>query len=593
MRTEIEEIKSRLNIVDVLSSYIKLEKAGINYRACCPFHKEKSPSFFVSPSRQIWHCFGGCNEGGDIFKFVMKIENVEFVEALGILAQRAGVELKTINQEEVKKEKSEKETAFNICELSAKFFELYLTGTPTGKKAIEYLEGRGVKTETIKEWRLGYAPSAWSKLSEFLIGKGYKRGEISNAGLAIEKEGNKFFDRFRGRIMFPIWDAMGRVSGFTGRIFGSNDDMAKYLNTPNTILYDKSRIIFGFDKAKNAIKESEFCILVEGNMDCIMSHQAGIKNCVAVSGTALTEYHLNILKRHTQKLVLSFDMDFAGSNATKKAIRQAQLLDFDIKIIPSFGEKDPADIILHEGPDKWKELVSQSKPINQFYFESALKDRDVEKIEDKKKIAQDFLPTIKQMSSNIEQAYWINQLAEVLKISEVDIKKELEHIKVEEDKVYYNAGEESVKFLKLIKKSRAELVDEEIAILILLFPEKIDLIEEDLLHSFSSPIKEALLKIKEKKDIKTEDIIQIFEKDNDSLNYINHLLMQSELRKNRSFDAEAEINLCLKNRSKIVSKLAQEKIGKEIKEAEKKDDFEQVKILSEKFNKLSQNNTNE
>lgn len=593
MRSEIDEIKSRLNIVDVLSSYIKLEKAGINYRACCPFHKEKSPSFFVSPSRQIWHCFGGCNEGGDIFKFLMKIENIEFGEALRILAQKAGVELKTINQEEAKREKSEKEISYAICELSAKFFELYLKETSTGKKAMEYLKERGVKDETVKEWRIGYAPNTWSKLSEFLIGKGYERDKIIKAGLAIEKEGNKFFDRFRGRIIFPICDVMGKVAGFTGRVFGDNDDAAKYLNTPNTLLYDKSRIIFGFDKAKNAIKENEFCILVEGNMDCIMSHQAGMKNCVAVSGTALTEYHLNILKRHTSKLVLSFDMDLAGNNATKKAIRQAQLLDFDVRIIPSFGEKDPADIILHEGEEKWKELVNGSKPINQFYFESALKDRNAEKVEDKKKIAADFLPIIKQMISNIDQAYWIKQLSEALKISEDDIRKELASVRIEEDRVYQDMENKGEGFLGLEKKSRAELVDEEIMILILAFPEKVDLIGEDLLNSFPSPIKDVLLKIKGKKDIKTEEILKDFEDDSNVLNNINHLLMQSEIRKEKEIEIEKEIQICLDHKRDLLLKSERQKIGKEIKESEKVGDNEQVKILSEKFNKLSQNNKNE
>ncbi|MDD4409514.1 MAG: DNA primase [Candidatus Pacebacteria bacterium] len=588
MSSEIEEIKSRLNIVDVLSGYIKLEKAGINYRACCPFHKEKTPSFFVSPSRQLWHCFGGCNEGGDMFKFVMKIENVEFKEALKILAHKAGVELKTVNVEQEKRQKTEKETCASICELSAKFFELYLEKTSIGKKAEEYLKDRGLSDVTIKEWRLGYSTNSWSKLAEFLIGKGFERSDIVKAGVAIEKEGNKFFDRFRGRIIFPICDMSGRVVGFTGRIFGENNDSAKYLNTPNTILYDKSKIIFGLDKAKESIRENEFCILVEGNMDCIMSHQAGMKNCVAVSGTALTEQHLNILKRYTNKLVLSFDMDFAGNNATKKAIRQAQLLDFEIKIVPSFGEKDPADIILHEGGERWKEIVAESKPINEFYFDSAIKSRDPKDIKDKKLIASDFLPIIKQMLSNIERAYWIGKISDVLDISERDIIKELETIRIEEG--IQEREDTKNDFLNLERKTRGELIDEELAILILLFPEKIDLIGESLLHSFTSPIKDLLLKIKEKRDIKTEEVVNSFQSDDNHFNYINYLLMKSELNKNKDIDIDKEIGVCLKEKSSISKKAEQKKLSKEIKELEKKGDFEQIKVLSEKFNKLSQNN---
>ncbi|MFA5368618.1 MAG: DNA primase, partial [Candidatus Paceibacterota bacterium] len=377
MSSEIEEIKSRLNIVDVIGSYIKLEKAGINYRACCPFHSEKSPSFFVSPSRQIWHCFGGCGEGGDIFKFVMKIENIEFPDALRILAAKAGVELKA-RSADWEKNKTERQLMLHLCELGARFFEAYLEKSAKGKEAIDYLIKRGLKIETIKEWRLGYAPEAWSKLSDLLVGKGYQRDDIAKAGLAIAKEGNKFFDRFRSRIMFPIVGFNGEVIGFTGRIFGKPDtEDAKYLNTPATLLYDKSRALFGIDKAKLEIRKNDFCILVEGNVDCIMSHQAGFKNCVAVSGTALTPYHLSIIKRYSPNLVLAFDMDAAGNKATEKGIVLAQKMEFNIKVIPMSAEKDPADIILLEGEEKWKQMIENAKPINEFYFDVAFKDRDV------------------------------------------------------------------------------------------------------------------------------------------------------------------------------------------------------------------------
>jgi DNA primase len=587
MSSEIEEIKSRLDIVDVLSSYIKLEKAGINYRACCPFHKEKTPSFFVSPSRQMWHCFGGCNEGGDIFKFVMKIENIEFKEALRILANKAGVQLKTVDVEKEKKEKSEKEICLNICELSAMFFEHCLKNSPTGAKALEYLKGRGLADPTIEEWRLGYSLNHWSKLSEFLIGKGFKKEDIVKAGMAIEKEGNKFFDRFRSRITFPICDIGGRVVGFTGRIFGKDDDMAKYLNTPNTVLYDKSRIIFGLDKAKEAIKEKGFCILVEGNMDCIMSHQAGFKNCVAVSGTALTEYHLGILKRYTHKLVLSFDMDFAGNSATRKAIKQAQLLDFEILVVPSFGEKDPADIILHEGATKWEEIVSSSKPINEFYYDSSLVGRNPHDVNDKKLIASDFLPIIKQMPSNIEQAHWISKLSEILDVDSRDILKELDNIKIDDEGNTRSIKEERLPSLG--KKSRGELVDEEIAILVLVDPGKIDLIGESLLHSFTSPIKDLLLKLKGKRDIRIDEIVNTFESDRDHFNYISYLMMKSEMRKDKGSDIDSELPTCLKEKEIILVKNEQKRLSKEIKELEKKGDFEQIKVLLEEFNKLSQN----
>jgi DNA primase len=232
MNSEIEQIKSRLNIVDVVGEYIKLEKAGINYRALCPFHNEKTPSFFVSPSRQMWHCFGGCNEGGDIFKFVMKIEGIEFIDALKLLAKKAGVQLKTSSKkyEEIK---TQREKLLDICKKATIFFSTQLNKSKTGLEAKDYLMKRGLKEETIKEWKIGYSPSTWDSLCNYLIGLGYERKDIIDTGLASEK----FFDRFRSRIIFPICDFNGQTIGFTGRVFNSEDE-AKYLNTPNTLLYD-------------------------------------------------------------------------------------------------------------------------------------------------------------------------------------------------------------------------------------------------------------------------------------------------------------------------------------------------------------------
>ncbi|MCK9578040.1 DNA primase [bacterium] len=594
MKSEVEEIKSRLNIVDVISGYVKLEKAGVNYRACCPFHKEKTPSFFVSPSRQLWHCFGGCNDGGDMFQFIMKIEGIDFPEALKILANKAGVELKKVDFKESKKEKNERDKIGSICELSAKFFEYLLEKTSAGKSAKEYLFKRGLAEETIKQWRLGFALSNWNKLSDFLLSKGYTKKELVLAGISIEKDGNKFFDRFRSRIMFPICDINGNVAGFTGRIFGNEGiENAKYLNTPNTLLYDKSRIIFGLDKAKLAIKEDDFCVLVEGNMDCIASHQAGIKNCVAVSGTALTEFHLNILKRYTNKLVFSFDMDDAGSNATKRGIKMAQDLDFDIKVIPMFGEKDPADIVLYEGADKWRELILQSKPINQFYFESAIKNKDLSKIENKKKVAKDFLPIIKEMKSNIDQAYWISQLSQVLMIDENDIREELKNVKISSDTSFRIRNDEDVLTVKKEKKNRKQLVDDEICIQLLMDTEKIDLFDDELINSFDSPIKDLLLKLKQKKDITTEEILSQFEGNSEYLNYINYILMKSELSKNEDCEEKEELERCLVERDILNKKMTRSRLTMEIKELEKKGDFEKISILLEEFKKLSYNKNEE
>ena len=297
MLSQTEEIKSRVDIVDLIQSYIKLDKAGINYKAVCPFHSEKTPSFFVTPSRQRWHCFGGCSEGGDIFTFVQKIEGVDFPEALEILAKRAGIQL----TREDPKLSSERKRLYDICEVATKYFEKQFKENGAVEK---YMKDRGVSDETLRSFRVGFAPDGWRNLMAHLLEKGFRAEDAERAGLAIKIQNqsrssqsqNPFYDRFRGRIIFPIADGTGRIIGFGGRIFEAGTKQnsavsteAKYINSPQTPIYDKSRVLYAFDKAKQEIRKQNVCILVEGYMDTIMSHQAGFTNTVAVSGTALTE----------------------------------------------------------------------------------------------------------------------------------------------------------------------------------------------------------------------------------------------------------------------------------------------------------------
>ncbi len=571
MNSDLEEIKSRLNIVDVVGSYIKLEKAGINYRARCPFHNEKSASFFVSPSRQLWHCFGGCNEGGDIFKFVMKIEGVDFVDALKILADKAGVTLRK-DTGDWQKIKNERQTLIDLIERSAKFYTAQLEKSKTGKEAVDYLLKRGMKEETIKDWRLGYAPDTWTGLTDYLIGQGFEKGDIVNAGLGIKKDAQKFFDRFRSRIMFPICDLNSQVAGFTGRIFNS-DDEAKYLNTPNTLLYDKSRALYGMDKAKMEVRQKDFCVLVEGNVDCIMSHQAGIKNCIAVSGTALTPLHLGIIKRYSSNLVLAFDMDLAGNNATKKGIDLAIKNGFNVKVISMVAEKDPADIILLEGEEKWRDLVNLAKPINEFYFELAFKNRNPELFEDKKKIIADLLPILKKIDNNIEQSYWIENMSQRLRIKDEDIRAELKKVKVEEN----NNVEEKVAIVKE-KKGRREMLEEDLLSLALIDNTKVSQLDEETLNGLSSSIQEIFLKIKKGEELGSSDLL-------------NYILVRSELMKEiEEFDVTEEWEKCLSQLQNLIKKEERDRLTQEIKSKEKDGAFAEVKELLLKFNKLIKNN---
>jgi DNA primase len=581
---EIEEIKSRLNIVDVVGSYVKLEKAGINYRACCPFHSEKTPSFFVSPARQIWHCFGGCNEGGDIFKFIMKIENIEFGDALRILASRAGVELKS-QTGDWQKTKSERQVLLNICEMATRFFEAYFKKSVKGKEAQEYLFSRGLKQETIDEWRIGYAPESWSYLSDFLIGRGYKREDIIKAGLAISKENNKFFDRFRSRIMFPIRGFNGEVTGFTGRIFGKDDEKeAKYLNTPNTLLYDKSRALFGIDQAKLEIRKNDFCILVEGNVDCIMSHQAGFKNCLAVSGTALTSQHLNIIKRYSPNLVLAFDMDLAGNKATQKGIALAQKMDFNIKVIPLTNEKDPADIILHEGDAKWKQMIESAEPANDFYFALALKNRNIDSIEDKKKIIADLLPVFKKINNSVEQSHWLNKLSTTVRAEEADLRREMEKIK--EDTNEYELKEIASACPNPIVRTKQDLLEEQAIFFVLLDRNNISLLPLELVNNFSSPSREILLKIIENPEITNDELINTLKDSQPAVDLLNYLILKSEVEAEID-DLKLELEKCVAERHNLINKNNRRELSLKIKECEAKGDFETLQKLLEEFNSLT------
>ena len=546
MNSEIEQIKSRLNIVDVVGEYIKLEKAGINYRALCPFHNEKTPSFFVSPSRQMWHCFGGCNEGGDIFKFVMKIEGIEFVDALKLLAKKAGVQLKTSSKkyEEIK---TQREKLLDICKKATIFFSTQLNKSKTGLEAKDYLMKRGLKEETIKEWKIGYAPSTWDSLCNYLIGLGYERKDIIDAGLASEK----FFDRFRSRIIFPICDFNGQTIGFTGRVFNSEDE-AKYLNTPNTLLYDKSQVLYGLDKAKVEIRKNDSCVLVEGNVDCIMSHQSGVKNCLAVSGTALTPAHLGIIKRFSNNLILSFDMDLAGNNATKKGIDMALRNGFNVKVISMNSEKDPADIILSSGEDEWKKIIKEAKPINQFYFDLSFKDRDVKSVEDQKKIVSELLPIFKKIDNTIEQTYWIQKLAEKLSIREDDIRQEMKKVNLPKQEVEVQKEKTG--------KSRKELLEETILSMVLIEPSMVETLTEEQKKLFT-----------------------FLEKENND----SYIIMKSELLKEEDIDINEEWHKCVYEIEKIYKEEKRKKIMADIKEKEKEGSFEEVKKLLLEFNKLT------
>ncbi len=441
----VRKIKDRLDIVDVISAYIKVQKAGINYKARCPFHNEKTPSFFITPERQIWHCFG-CAKGGDMFEFVKEIEGVEFPEALKILASRAGVELEQFRPAE-RGVQDEKAKLYEICELATKFFQKQFQSS-IGKQALSYLLDRGLNQETIQDFRLGYAPDEWESLSGFLKVKGYSEKDIIDAGLAIKRNQDSSFkregvyDRFRSRIIFPIADISGQVVGFTGRVFESptvNVDksidadaptMAKYINSPGTLIYDKSRILYGLLQAKLEIKRADQCILVEGNMDALMSYQAGTRNVVATSGTALTPHHLRLLQRYTKNLGFCFDTDQAGAAATRRGIGLALAGQFNIRVLELRDPecKDPADFVKKHGVG-WVDAVAGAKSVIDYYFDRARASYQPASAESKKDVIAAVAPFVKRLSSSVERSHWVAQLSSLLRAPEQAIAQDIASFK--------------------------------------------------------------------------------------------------------------------------------------------------------------------
>jgi len=577
MLSPIDEIKSRLDIVEVIGSYIKLKKTGANYRALCPFHSEKNPSFFVSPARQIWHCFG-CSKGGDIFGFIKEIEGVEFGDALRILAQRAGVELKP-RSPEWQKFKTERQRLYEICELATKFFEKQLEGSSLGKETKKYLLGRGIKEESIKKWRIGYSPDTWSGLSDFLVSQDYKNEEIEKAGLSLKNEQGSYYDRFRGRIIFPIFDLNSQVIGFGGRIFQKSDEVAKYINTPNTLLYDKSRILYGLDKAKVEIRKKDFCLLVEGYTDVILAHQAGFENTASVSGTALTPYQLVILKRYSENLFLSFDMDIAGDSATKRGIDLAQLRGFNLKIITLPKDEDPADVI-SKNPKEFEKLVNNSLSILDFYFQNAFSQFDKARPEGKREISKILLPVIKRIPNKIEQSFWVSRLAKNLEVKEENVEEELKKIKLEEEAL----GLEPEEIINRANtKSRKELLEERLITLLLKRPENLNLIEDipagHPISYFSPKGKEILLNLKNSEA--SENL------SGETKDFFNYLALKSEVEDLDEKEIEPEIKFCLKEIQSLEIKSKLNEISKEIKKAEEEKNFEKIKKLTQEFSQYA------
>lgn len=449
VNSPVQKIKERLSIEEVVSSYIKLEKSGANLKARCPFHNEKTPSFFVSPDRGSYYCFG-CSAKGDIFTFVEEFEGLDFKGALKMLADKAGVPLDSFNP----KEESEKEKLYRIMEDATLFFENNIRNSVD---VLSYLKNRGLNDDSIKNFRIGFVPEDWRLLYTHLISKGWRELEIEKAGL-IKKTEKGYYDRFRNRIMFPISDSSGRVIAFSGRLFKDDEKSAKYLNSPDTPIFSKSAVLFGLDKAKDSIRKNNFSILVEGQMDLVLSHQAGFKNTVATSGTALADAtvgrenvisNLGLVRRLSLNIILAFDGDKAGFNASLRAGRIALSLGMDVKVANMPGGVDPADLISKNGVDAWREAIRNSKHLIEFLFNKVWENSSGDNRKAGREIKEQVLPFVYALDSSIEQTNFLKKISDKTAIPMNSLVEDLKKIE-QESKIEKREIEE-------IKKSEAQV----------------------------------------------------------------------------------------------------------------------------------------
>ncbi|MCX6744130.1 MAG: DNA primase [Candidatus Parcubacteria bacterium] len=594
INSQTDEIKSKLDIVDIISEYIQLKQAGANWKAPCPFHNEKSPSFMVSRDKQIFHCFG-CGEGGDIFTFVQKIENIDFPEALNLLAQKAGVKLHKTDPAMA----SQKTKLMDICRMSAEFFHKALLSSKEGQIARDYIAKRRLTPETLEEFKIGYAPDSWDLLLNLLRKKGFNDGDILLSGMVVKNDRGQLYDRFRQRLMFPIFDHNSNIVGFTGRILVEDKENqgGKYVNTPQTLIYNKSLIAYGLDKAKSEIRKQDLAVVVEGNMDVIASHQAGVKNVIASSGTALTLEQLKILQRYTNNIALSFDADLAGQVAAERGIDTALSLGMNIKVITLPKDvkgkaiKDPDDCI-KQGVEFWQQAIKQAKSIMQFYFDKVFDQFDKNNPQAKKEIAAKLLKQLAKLTDKVEQNHWLGNLAERLDVPLNILRETFDNYL---NKATVNKTE--IKFEQPSRKSREDLLADQLLALALKYPENlgyiIDHVEKEIVidPKLARIYTELVLYYNKNNQFVYSEFEKLLsEQDKELSNLLGTLMLLAD---KDFFDFTEEkikseiINIIKELKKNLISQKLKQ-IQKLLVEAEKNKDQKQIEELAKDFSALSE-----
>lgn len=452
---QVEEVKSKVDIVEIIGARVALKKAGRHFKGLCPFHSEKSPSFIVSPERQSYKCFG-CQEGGDVLTFLQKYEGYSFLEALESMAARVGVTLQSYRPTEAD---SRRKKILEILSLATEYYSYLLNKHESGAVARDYLVNRGIRNESINKFNLGYSPSQWRSVSDFLIKKkGYKIEEVEAAGLIIRKQetgssdqSGHYYDRFRGRVMFPLKDHKGVVVGFSGRTLSKDVQEAKYINSPETVAYHKSQMLYGLYENREAIRKEDKIVLVEGELDMIPSVQAGVPYVVAIKGSAFTSEQAQIISRYTRNVYMSLDADSAGQEAIKRAVAIAETLDLSIRVVQIKGGKDPGDVA-GENPTAWREMVKGAVLYWDFLIDSASEKYNPTSGEGAGEITREVIPALSQVANKVVQAHYVRKLATKLGVGESVVyeeigrfnkKQELTHLRSVVSNIEQGAGSRS------------------------------------------------------------------------------------------------------------------------------------------------------
>jgi len=576
------EIKEKIDIVAFLSEYLPLKKMGRNFKTNCPFHNENTPSLVVSPERQIWHCFG-CNKGGDAFTFLMEYENMEFPEALRALAKKAGV---TIKETEFKKgEYSEKEKLFAINNLALKYYHYLLTEHAIGKAALSYLiDKRKINKGIIETYELGFSPASGSSLSDYLVKKkGYQAKDLLMAGISFER-GGRLYDFFRGRIIFPLFDHRGNVTGFSARAL-DDDNQPKYINTKETVVYHKGSMFFGLNGAKEEIKLKQDAIIVEGEFDAISLFMEGIKNVVAIKGTALTENQVNLLARFTPKVTLCLDQDNAGIEATKRSLEVIEKKGLVASMIVVNDAKDP-DEAIKKNPGEFKKAIKESVGVYDYFIEKFVKDNSKDTADGKRVITDNLLPLFTNISNEVVKEHYLKKLSAVLDITFESLMKEV-------GKLHKKDLEDKVIIPRKDKRGRREVLEEYLFALIIQNENPKAVIEEnkttlseykfetlslqklleDLIHALE---KQGKFDVKEFSKTLSKELVQTF--DTCYLFPLPKFLDEKV--------AADEIRKVSKELLTIYVKDAIRMISEEIKTKEVEKNPEEVEKLKEKFTKL-------